>query len=263
MRRISKAAASIGLIMILCVSANPLSQVSAAEKGKNIYIASKNVNKPVSVNGIQFSVKQKKNDYTKYSLKVKKNGSTTIIDQSSSGDFITNGTTLFYATVGKKLGEEKTLNTIWRYDIKNRTKKKVISGINYTVRQCSGNYLYCGRDNIADGINLYAYNLRTAKKKHMADVVGSVACSKNRVITGTLSGDASNGPIYSFHLNGTGKKKIATGFFLKSNAKKIYYGRYSLSDHSGKVRIYTCDWNGKNKKPVTKWLSRIPDKYWN
>ena len=41
----------------------------------------------------------------------------------------------------------------------------------------------------------------------MADVVGSVACSKNRVITGTLSGDASNGPIYSFHLNGTGKKK--------------------------------------------------------
>lgn len=261
MKKVSKTFMNIILILVLSLGWNQLAFVNAADS--NIYKAHTYGTDPLYINGIRFTIKQKTDNYLKHILSMKKNGSTTIIDQSSSGDFITNGTTLFYATVGKKLGEEKTLNTIWRYDIKNRTKKKVISGINYTVRQCSGNYLYCGRDNIADGINLYAYNLRTAKKKHMADVVGSVACSKNRVITGTLSGDASNGPIYSFHLNGTGKKKIATGFFLKSNAKKIYYGRYSLSDHSGKVRIYTCDWNGKNKKPVTKWLSRIPDKYWN
>ena len=121
MKKPSKTFMNIILILVLSLGWNQLAFVNAADS--NIYKAHTYGTDPLYINGIRFTIKQKTDNYLKHILSMKKNGSTTIIDQSSSVILLQMERHYFMRQL-KKLGEEKTLNTIWRYDIKKRTKKK-------------------------------------------------------------------------------------------------------------------------------------------
>lgn len=216
------------------------------------------------VGDITFIVKQYQKDSSYYyKIIMKKNGKTKTIEKKMDTSFVTNGEILYYAKEGKKNEDYESMNTIYKYIVKTGKKEKIAAGINYTVCGCSGKYLYCGTNNGADGVDLYAVNVKTKKKKHMTDVVGGVYVSGNRVVTSTNSGDVGNYPIYSFKLNGSHKKKITDGILLSVKKKKIYYGKVK-SDGKEKFKVYSCSLTGKNKKALTGWIDwdKVPKEYW-
>lgn len=244
------------IVMLTVMACFGISKKSnAADK----YLNNSNVDMPKTINGISFVAKRYE-ETDKYEIVMKKNGITKIIAKNTTCDFTTNGKLVYYCKIKKKINSYETKNCIYKYDIKTGKKRKILSGRQYTVRGCSGRYLYCGIDEVADGIKLYSYDLKQKKKKYMISIVGSVAVYGNYVVTSTLSGDAGNSPINCFKLNGTGKKKICDGSFLKAEKGKLYY--YVVRESDWKNKIYTCSFNGKNKKAITGWIKRIPDKYW-
>lgn len=224
------------------------------------YVSSVAWDTPKTVNGATFVAKQHKVG-SRYLSKIiwTKNGKSTTILSGVEAAFVTNGKVLYYSKPTKKLSAYSWRETIYCYNIKSKKSKKIISGTDYTVCGCSGTYLYCGNDNGADGVNLYAVNIKTKKKKHMVNAVGSVAVSNGKVVTTTNSGAIGNYPIYVFNSNGSRKKKIADGCHATIKNGKIYFVRYNYA--SGKVRVYRCSLKGKNKKAVTGWCSSIPSKY--
>ena len=72
----------------------------------------------------------------------------------------------------------------------------------------------------ADGIKLYAYDLKKKRKKYMTSGVANVLVDRNHVVTSTNSGDAGNYPINFFKLNGTGKKKYVMAVYLNLKITK-------------------------------------------
>jgi hypothetical protein len=190
---------------------------------------------------------------------MKKNGTKKTISTKGSGSFVAKGNILYYVQKGRAIDEDRFYNTVYKYNIKTGKSEKIVSGVDYVVCGFSRDYLYFGVENVED-IDLYALNLKTKKKKHMSGAVGPVYVSKNKVITGTNSGDAGNYPIYSFNLDGTGKKKILSGSLLSVKNEKIIYCR--VNEKTWKYKVYTCSISGKNKKALTGWSERIPDKYW-
>lgn len=190
---------------------------------------------------------------------MKKNGKSITILKKTTAAFVTNGKDLYYAKQGKKIDEYQYKNTIYKYNIKTKKNTKIVSGTEYTVMGCTGKYLYCGTEQYADGIKLYAFNLKTKKKKYMTNYVGSIFISGNRVITSQNTGAPANLPMYSFKLNGTGKIKIGEGGVLKVQNNRVYYS--IVNDRCDKFKIYTCSLTGKNKKAITDWMDTIPSEY--
>lgn len=146
-----------------------------------------------------------------------------------------------------------------KYDIKTGKYTKIYPGKSYVVSGCSGRYLYCGIDMEADGIKLYAYDLKKKRKKYMTSVVANVLVDGNHVVASTISGVPSNDPINVFKLDGSGKKKVCDGNLLKFENNKIYY--YVVRESDWKYKVYTCKYNGKQKKAITGWGKKIPKKY--
>lgn len=193
---------------------------------------------------------------------MKKNGKESIIADNANAEFITNGKVLYYSKHEKMIDKElyRFQNTIYRYNIKSGKHTKIITGVDYTVCNCSGKYLYYGTDNGPDGVDLYAINLKTKKKRHMVDGVGIVRMSGKRVITDTNTGDAANFPIHSFKFDGSGKKKIADGMLMSArNGKVIYY--VCNEKILGEYKVYQCTAKGKNKKALSGWVTDIPVEY--
>lgn len=220
------------------------------------------IDSPVKIGKATFTSKQYKigNQYY-YKIVMTKNGkSKTILDRTEAA-FLTNGIDLFYVKCGSKINEYEYKKTIYKYHIKTGKKTRIVSGKEFTVCGCSGNYLFCGTDYMADGVEMYSLNLKTKKKKKMVDAVGSVCIANGRVITGTNSGAVDNLPIYSFKLNGSGKVKITDGILLKAEKNKIYYA--VVNETYDKYRVYTCSLVGKNKKAISGWSATIPSKYLN
>lgn len=243
------------LVAVACFGINK--KAEAADK----YISNVTVNSVKKINGISFVAKQyQKNDTYKYKIVMKKNGVNKTIAENSTCDFTTNGKFIYYCKVEKKINSYQTQNSIYKYAIKTGKKSKVLSGKQYTVRGCSGRYLYCGVDEEADGVTLYSYDLKKHKKRYMVSGVANVVSNGKYVITSTNSGDAGNYPINRFNLTGTGKKKICDGSLLKGEKDRLYY--YVTRSSDWKNKIYICKFSGKNKKAITGWIKRIPDKYW-
>lgn len=243
---------AVTLLMGLCVSVS----VEAADK----YVSSVAWDTPRKANGSTFVAKQHQVG-SRYLSKIirKKNGKSTTLVSGVDAAFVTNGKVLYYSKPTKQINDYSWKNTIYCYDIKTKKSRKIVSGTDYTVRGCSGKYLYCGKDMEADGVKLYAVNVKTKKKKHMVDCVRDVTIYKGKVLTTTNTGAVDNLPIHVFDLNGSGKKKIADGCNAVIKSGKVYYTRYSMK--TNKFRVYRCSLNGKNKKAVTGWLDRVPSKY--
>lgn len=189
----------------------------------------------------------------------KKDGKSTTILSGVDAGFATDGDVLYYSKPVKQINSFSWKNTVYCYNIKLKKSRKIVSGRDFVVQGCSGRYLYCGNNNGADGVNLYAVNVKTKKKKHMVNTVGKVVVSDGKVLTTTNSGALGNYPIHVFNLNGSGKKKIAEGCHATIKKGKIYYARWNMK--TNKFKVYRCSLKGNNKKAVTKWLSRTPSKY--
>lgn len=228
----------------------------AAEK----YVSSVAWDVPQKVGGTTFVAKRQKVGSEYFSkIIMKKNGKSKILVSKVDGAFVTNGSILYYSKYTKKINDYDWNMAIYSYHIQSGKNVKVVSGRNYTVAGCSGKYLYCGCDNEADGIELYAVDLKTKKKKYMMDVAGGVTVLGGRVLVTMNSGAAGNFPMYLFYEDGSGKKKLADGNLASVKNGKIYYYKYNVKNW--KIKVYSCSYNGKNKKVLTGWLDEIPEKY--
>lgn len=254
------AGCSLGIALItlfICIMGTQTAQASSA------YIVNFGVNNSCRVGGATFSSHTyQSSDIYSAKIVMKKNGKKSTIAKNTDASFVTNGKVLYYSKHEKLLDQElyQFENTIYRYNISSGKHTKIITGLDYTVRNCSGTYLYYGTDNGPDGVDLYALNIKTTKKKYMTDGVGRVRVSGKRVITSTNTGDAANLPIYSFKLDGSGKKKIADGGLLNVRNGKVYY--FVCNEKiPGTYKAYKCTTKGKNKKALTGWVANIPTKY--
>lgn len=217
----------------------------------------------VKVGGVSCQLQQyKKGENYKHRLLMIKNGVKKVVTSNSECSFVTNGKEIYYTVEGKRVSDYEFENTIYRYDIASGKKTKIIKGVQYTVCACNGRYLYYGINREADGVDLYALNLKTGKKKFMTDGVGTVCVAGKKVVTDTNSGDADNYPINIFKQNGTGKKLIAMGDGIKIRGNRIHYLVTKYDKNGIKQKIYSCDFNGKHKKALTGWLKTIPESYW-
>lgn len=249
----------IGLLTIVLLTIISTPQIS---KAASKYVSNVAIDTKQKVGNVTFVSKQYKVGSSYYcKIIMKKGGKSKTIDKKTTAAFVTNGKILYYAKEGKLIDEYRHKNTIYKYTVKTGKKQKLVTGTDYTVLGCSGTYLYCGTNNGADGVDLYALNIKTKKKKHMIDVVGNVFVSGSRVVTSTNTGDVGNYPIHSFKLNGTGKKKIVDGILLKAKKGKIYYCK--VNEATWKYKVYSCSMTGKSKKALTGWVSEIPAKYYN
>lgn len=213
-----------------------------------------------------FVVKQYKSGHEwKDKVECKKVGDDrfTTIDKNTARCFVTNGKVIYYVKRGKKVNSSsassyKYKNTIYKYDLKTRKKRKVISGTEYQILGCSGRYLYYGESFEASGTDLYALDMKKNKKQHMTDGAGEIKVLDNKVFVTPACGDLSPVPIYIFNLNGAGKRIIAEGLLLKVNSKKVYYAEVNSKY---KFKVFSCNFNGNNKKALTGWKKTIPQKY--
>lgn len=224
------------------------------------YKANQAVDTTMTFKNLSFVARQYRVGYDyQYKLLMTKNGKTSTIATRTTCAFVSNGSVLYYVKRGKSPTQDYSFkNTIYRYLVKTGKKTRLASGKDYTVVQASKNYLYMGNDENADGVRLYAYNLKTKKKRFMRSTAGKVCVGKTRVAADTNSGAVGNYPIYTFTLSGTGRIRIANGILLKAKGNQVYYYRYQ---NSGKFRVYRCDWKGKHKKAVTGWVNEIPAEY--
>lgn len=226
------------------------------------YVMNYEYNTPQNIGGAKFITKKyEKNGTYIYKILMKKNGRTQVLLKDVENGYLTNGKIIYYVKHTEKLSDWKWENTIYRYNIRTKKKERVISGINYTVRASNGRYLYYGQDNEADGVELHVLDMKTGKKRHIMDAVSNVHIAGNRVVISLLSGVPENLPIYSFTLKGTDKKTIAVGDLLKTKGTTVYYYRINLKTNLR--RMYSCNALGGNKKALTGWIKRIPEKYWH
>lgn len=260
----NKAGYSLGIILLLLfVCMQSVHIVQADSTADSTYIVNFGTGTSPQVGGATFVAYTYQSGNT-YPAKIvmKKNGKESIIADNTDAAFVTNGKVLYYSKYEKMIDEElyRFQNTIYRYNIKSGKHTKIVTGADYTVCNCSGKYLYYGTNNGPDGVDLYAINLKTKKKRHMADGVGRVRISGKRVITDTCTGDEANLPIHSFKLDGSGKKKIADGMVMSvRNGKVIYY--VCSEKKPGEHKVYQCTTEGKNKKALTGWVTDIPMEY--
>lgn len=249
------------ILMILFMCIQNVYTLRAA----NVYVSNRAVDEPVNIGGLTFLSRSYQSDSgCMYKIIMKKKGKAAAIAKNTDGTFVTDGKQLYYSQRGELVNRDgyQFQNTIYRYDVESGKCTKIITGINYTVCNCSGKYLYFGTNNEADGIDLYVLNTKTNKKRHMADVVGRVRISDKRVVTDTNTGAIGNDPIYTFKLNGFEKKKIADGMLLSVKDGKIFYCIWDEKTYD-KCKVYQCTVTGMNKKELTGWITQmhIPAEY--
>lgn len=119
-----------------------------------------------------------------------------------------------------------------------------------------------GRNSITEGAYLYALNLKTGKKKFMLDGVSAVYVVGKKVIPNTNEGNVESYPIKVFRENGTGKKVLANGAFIKIKKNRVYYLVVRKRNKKSRYKVYSCDLNGKHKKAVTGWFKDILGPYY-
>lgn len=252
--------AFLGIVLAACcLLAAPVQAHAAA------YESSRAVDVTTTVGGKSFEATQYQNANGWYvcQITMTKDGVTKTLVDGASADFVTNGKYLYYAKRTARVeGNWSYKQAIYRLTIASGAKKKLVSGTDCIPVAAYGNYLYYGKDENADGIDLYALNVKTKKKRHMAAGRGAVRVANGYVVATTNTGDAGNYPMYVFKKDGSKRKMFAKGFSAKIEGKRIVYGKLRYTS-SGKIqfRVYKCKLSGKSKKAVTGWLSEYPAEY--
>ena len=132
------------------------------------------------------------------------------------------------------------------------------------LAECNGKYLFYYKNIDQGGGQLWKLNLSSRKRRKIDDYIAYIKYGDGRYLLGPVSGDVSPTPIYIMKKNGTGKKKICKAIGANIYKKKVYYIKYCGND-KGKIlaKVCSCDFNGKNKKNLTKkmYYNDIPEKY--
>lgn len=172
----------------------------------------------------------------------------------------TNGHKVF---ISLKTTSNKKAKIIY-YDF-DKSKDYTVAKIKVdNLAECNGKFLFYYKNMDQGGGELWRLNISTKKKKKIDDQVAYIKYSDGRYIFGPESGDSSKTPVYLMKKDGTGKKKICEAIGAGIYKKKVYYKLdYGYKNGKYLVKIYRCDFNGKNKKALTKKIpyDKVPDKY--
>jgi hypothetical protein len=233
----------------------PVQKVQAESKSSFI------VSESFDLDGISFEVSEQfdtdlskqKNPFYVGKLVRSENGSKEIIAKSVLHKLVTNKAVMYYTVCGKKK------NTIYEYSIKTGKSKKILSKKCVGVFGRSGKYLYYGIYNdlydYGNGLDMYAYNLKSKKSTHMKDHMGTMMYSGGKVLLMADKTDTSNSKVYLFNSNGKNGKKLVSALDSYIIKKHVYcivcrYKKYSMQS---KVVQYSL--KGNNKKTVVNWTS--------
>jgi hypothetical protein len=164
-------------------------------------------------------------------------------------------------------------NGLYRVDPKTSKVKVLAKGRGgFSVEACTNRYVYyiwAPKTFIPNGTGkLYVYDLKKNRYKAIgnhgkggAQVGGFIGKS---LITCFSAGNGyTKGAMYSSRLDGSHAKRLGNAAnVLGSRKGKIYYERVKTSPKVGiKVKLYTCDANGRHKKALSRWGNNIPKKY--
>lgn len=188
-----------------------------------------------------------------YTITMKKNGKKKILKKGVESGIITNGKELYYTKYknGKFYMYCMKLST-------QKSKKVFSSSKQYVPYNKYGWYLYYslpGWETEDRGDTIFVYDLKTKKKKHLADGIGFLKMDSKRIFLKGITGDESEVPIYCAKLDGSHKKKIGKGIDCFIYKKHIYWVKAKYINSEMYYRLKKCDMNYKNEKYVTKWIS--------
>lgn len=236
----------VSMCMVLCLLCGMAGGIGMPRSAEGKSSGFRTSYKNMSVGGARFIVKGDRK------IIMQKNGRSVTVARKPHLPYSTNGRVLYYTQYNSY---EDT--KIIKVDLKTLKTTVIERGQSLAMKGVNGNYMYMGNDMEADGVDLYALNLKTHRKQFMRGVVGSVVFKKNTVLTTTNTGDVGNYPIVIFSKDGRNKKKIADGVTGSIRGGHIYYIRYG----SGKFKVFRTDLRGNNKTAVSGWLSEFPTKY--
>lgn len=197
---------------------------------------------------------------TAYRLYITVDGKKTLLDDDVEYTFMTDGTDIYYISLGSymKAADIENLHktTVYKYTISTGEKKKLVTSTGLRFANCASTkyaYLtYQKKKFMWDQYGLYVLNLSTGKLKNLGKDQGACNIYKNRVYVYASGGDICyDYKIYSYKLDGTKKKVIAKGAFAGVKKGKVYSVQQKKN---GLIRGFKCNLLGKKKKPITKWL---------
>lgn len=210
--------------------------------------------------------KYKKQDmnYSIYNLIQRKNGKEKIIEKNIIGKFVSDKKVIYYSKI------ESKKNVIYKYNLKTKKKRKILSESKIDVFQCSGKYLYIGKLNngyndIGTYADIYSYKLKDKKKTHMAKDIGVVKYYKGRVLLLGGKSDVSNSAVYLCKENGKKIKRLPSSLETGFKTKKIYCTIGKIDkNYELMYKVVRYSMNGKKEKTVVKWTKNADkiEKYW-
>ena len=247
-------------IALLCIIKAPNAEAASYVGSHSSY------NNTVKVGKIKVTSTNYDYDKGYCTLVVKKNNKKILTLKQVRPEFVTNGSLLYYSKVTKPYPQTEytdlnaTCTTkLYRYSFSSKKQKLIMKGQGLVPLYCSGKYLHYAKTTYLGDYKVYARNLKTNKSKYMAQGIDRVMPCGDRIICTSFATDVSNNSVYSFKTNGTGKKKIATGFSVKVKKGYVYYSRvyYDYDNWEGpeQFRDFKVLPNGTKRKVVKDWYT--------
>lgn len=173
------------------------------------------------------------------------------------GPAIIKGKDLYYS----RKFRNSNAGTIFKMNLVNGKTKEIYSGKAYELVSCDGKYIYSMTPFSNPRNVLYRYTVKGKKIKKVASNFNGISSGDKHLLLYGMTFEEKNKPIYSVKMRTASKKKIASGIGASIYKNKVYYMK---KQKDGKVKVCSCNFNGKNKKALTKavkYYGEIPEKY--
>lgn len=196
------------------------------------------------------------NDYSKknnYTIMMREKGKKKVLIEGVERGVITNGKYLYYTKYENR--------KFYMYCMKlstQKSKKIFCSTKQYEPYDKHGHYLYYSLpvwQTEDRGSTVYVYDLKTKKRRHLADGIGRFVNDSKRIFLLGITGDESEVPIYCSKMDGSYKKRIGKGIDCFIYRNHIYWVKMKYIGSEKYYRLKGCDMNYKNKKYFTKWIN--------
>lgn len=180
-----------------------------------------------------------------------------------TGTAVANGRYVYYAIKPVKGNNYYAPKTVYRYDFKKDTFKKIceLDGL-VDIIAFNGKYLFYSK---AGGTvpALYRYSISTKKTKKIDEYSMRMEYKDGKYLTHFEPGDGES-VSYLLNKDGSGKKKICRAIHAAIMNKKVYYVKLiTYKGTNSIVKVYSVNFNGKNRKAVTGKIkySSLPKKH--
>lgn len=268
-----KKVSSILLTVILVVSSlfvgditgmNRTEKVSASSSSYKILCWSNNL----TINKVTYYFEDSKNKVKKinykrteecptYNICSKEGNKSTVLVKDAERTFATNGTYLYYVKYRNYRAN------VYRMTLKTKKSKKIFTAPKKTsyylcrLDAVKGKYVYYTTipGNGDYGYHNYVYNTKTKKNKQI-EKDKELEVWGNQLVFGEVRTEYANGNIYFAKLDGTKKKKIASGIDYFAYNKKFYWWEQNEKEPN-QYRLGCCNKKGKAKKYLSPWTDNI------